>query len=150
MFENVTGWRVRGHLKHRFGMPDRPVDGTPNLVGPHEMWGRNFYWRFDADADEWRVVAPTDTSLADYTTRRANICTLAEEQRDLPCEELVALLIQACIVTGLDRRADIMDAVEFATMLDSDVIGHVLARHRGRSAATKLWWMDENKTYRLH
>ncbi|WP_298812423.1 hypothetical protein [uncultured Sphingomonas sp.] len=150
MFVTVTGWRVRAHFKYCFGMPERPVDGAPDLVGPYELWGRTFYWRFDRGADEWQVVAPADTSLADYTARRASIYTLAEEQRNLPHDELVALLIQACIVTGLDQRADIMDAVEFATLLDPEFIGRVLARHRGKAAATKLWWVDENKTYHLH
>lgn len=149
-FLKVTGWRVRSALQYRFKMPDPPADGEPTLVGPHLLWGQPLYWRYDRRAGEWAVVTPPNRSLEEYTSRRASICALAEKEAALPQADLVPLLIQACIVAGLNRRVDIMDAIEFATMLDPDLIARTLARHRGKSATKKLWWIDEDKMYHLH
>ncbi|WBH15288.1 hypothetical protein [Sphingomonas radiodurans] len=151
MFVTVTGWRLRSRLQDEFGIPGQPADNDPRLVGPYEVWGRSFYWRYDEGTTSWEVVSPEDKSLNEYASLRGQICALAEgEGAGLPEDELVALLIQACIVTGLNRRADIMDSVEFATLLDATVIGRVLTRHRGRDASRHLWWVDDNKTYHLH
>jgi hypothetical protein len=151
MFVPVKGWRLRSRLQYEFGIPERTGKGDSHLVGPYQVWGRTFYWRYDEAIEDWEVVAPEDHSLADYMNRRVYICTLADEHRDkLPRDELIALLIQACIVTRLDRRADIMDSVEFATMFDAAIIDRVLARHRGKSATQHYWWVDSAKAYHLH
>ncbi len=137
-------------LSRYHGMPPRPEDNLARTFDPCNCRGATLRWHYRGD-DTWEVEEIEGRSMEEYASLRGNVCRLADEHRDrMPSEELVALLIQACIETGLASRADIVDSVEFATMFDAAVIGRVLAKHRGRDASRHLWWVDGDKMYRLH
>ena len=151
MFVSVEPtWRLEW-LKKEHRLPEQLENGGSRTFGPFDTKGSGFHVRYDADTDTWELLQLVDTSLEEYARLRGKVFRLADQHRDhMPSDELVALLIQACIETGLATRADIVDSVEFATMLDAADIGRVLAKHRGRDAARHLWWVADDKTYRLH
>lgn len=150
MILTVNSPQVRRILSQDCGKPRTPEDNRAKSFDSCHRLGVTLRWHYRG-GDTWEVEEVEGRSVEEYTRLRGGVARLAEEHRDhMPADELVALLIQACIETGLASRTDIMDSVEFATMLDAPVIGRILAKHRGRDAGRHLWWVDDGKTYRLH
>jgi hypothetical protein len=146
----VRDKRVRRGFAAKFTAPERPTDGASHILGPYDYWGRKLFWLFDEKIDDWDMVELTDLRLKVYQHRRWEIATLADEQRDrMEQEELIAFLIQACIVTGFRYKPEIVEVIEFATMIEEEEIDRVLKRHRGKSAARPIWWVDRQKSYHL-
>ena len=150
MILTINSPQVRRTLRRDHGMPQQPEDGCAQTFGPFKRQRSTLYWHYRG-GDTWEVEEIEGRSLVEYMRLRGKVCRLADEYRgQMTPDELVTLLIQACIETELASRADIMDSVEFATMLNPADIGRVLVKHRGRNASRHLWWIDKNKMYHLY
>ena len=154
-FQVLVSWQHRYRLRYRHPVPGRPGEGDPTLLGPYEVRGHALYWRWSAADDDWEVVTPVDISLADYTAKRGKVCHLADEHRgSMPPEELIQMLVLACIETGIDTKPDIMDAVTFANAhiegYDDDDVKRVIDEGRGNDRTKHLWRRDERGRYHAY
>jgi hypothetical protein len=146
----VRDTTLRRRFKAKFDSPDVANTEPGKLVGPYQYWGRELFWRYNEQAEAWEAVEHADYRTKNYDHRRWQVVTLADEHRDrMEQDELIAFLIHACIVTGLVHKPDIVEVIEVTTSFEEEEIDRVLKRHRGKSAARPMWWVDRQKVYHL-
>jgi hypothetical protein len=158
-------------MKQAFKLADKVEGGDGQLFGPFPIHRRPLHVRYDPTTDVWEIVEYVDDYHAAFPERKGRVIELAEEHRgSMEPAKFVQFLIQAAIVTGIDRRADILETVEWAanwkavklsidtdadyesipTQFDAAFVKAVFDRGRSTRKGRGLWWVDSDKTYHLN
>lgn len=140
------------------------------LLGPYRIRNSTVHVHVDTTTRTWTVVAILDKSLEVYQEKLAALVQLANENRGkIAHTDYARFLIQAAISVGINDKASIVEAVEFAANIeavkrsietktlydsipvdfDEAFIRKCLTQGQRPNRGRSLWWVDADKLYHL-